>query len=217
MIFVFVVFCWYIIKVYDFICMLLSVVLEDLFEVLYYVLLLVNVQLWYFLVVGSVEVCVCIVCVIQFNQLYNIVKIIDVLYVIVFVMCIVIDDVYLVQVIEQEVVDGCYLMLQVCEGQCGVLYYYVDLYCYMLGDVQYWMQKQIYLVVGMLLLVVGVYGIDVMLMEGFDVVVLDVEFGLVECGLISVVLVVLGYGSEVNFNVYLLKLWLFCDQMIIYL
>lgn len=63
----------------------------------------------------------------------------------------------------------------------------------------------------MLLLVVGVYGIDVMLMEGFDVVVLDVEFGLVECGLISVVLVVLGYGSEVNFNVYLLKLWLFCD------
>lgn len=67
----------------------------------------------------------------------------------------------------------------------------------------------------MLLLGVVELEVDVVLMEGFNVKVLDEELGLCEKGFISVVLVSLGYSGVDDFNVKLLKLCLVVEIIFI--
>ena len=66
-------------------------------------------------------------------------------------------------------------------------------------------EKQVYLALGALLQGAGALEIDACPMEGFDQVKLDEVLGLSEQGLTSVVLVALGYRSELDFNAKLPK------------
>ena len=82
---------------------------------------------------------------------------------------------------------------------------YVDMHRYELRDVPQWMEKQVYLALGGLLVSAAVLGIDATPMEGFDSRALDLELGLRERGLTSVVLAAFGHRSEQDFNAKLPK------------
>ena len=67
-------------------------------------------------------------------------------------------------------------------------------------DHQHWLEKQVYLNMGTLLLGAAALGIDAVPMEGIDAKALDQEFGLSEKGLSAISIVSLGYRSEDDFN-----------------
>ena len=81
----------------------------------------------------------------------------------------------------------------------------MDMHRYELRDVPQWMEKQVYLALGGLLVSAAVLGIDSTPMEGFDSSVLDIELGLRERGYTSVVLAAFGHRSEQDFNANLPK------------
>ena len=64
-----------------------------------------------------------------------------------------------------------------------------------LGDVAAWNAHQVYLNVGQFLLGVAALGIDATPMEGIDTDAVNVEFGLTEQGLTSLVVVPIGYRN----------------------
>jgi nitroreductase/dihydropteridine reductase len=74
-----------------------------------------------------------------------------------------------------------------------------------LKDAQHWMEKQVYLALGTLLLGAAELEVDAVPMEGFNAKVLDEELGLREKGFTSVVLVSLGYSGADDFNAKLPK------------
>ncbi len=83
---------------------------------------------------------------------------------------------------------------------CGGRSYFVNMHRFDLKDANHWMEKQVYLNVGTLLLGASTLEIDAVPIEGFDPKVLDEEFGLREKGYTSVVIVPLGYHAEDDFN-----------------
>ena len=83
--------------------------------------------------------------------------------------------------------------------------FYVNMHRNELHDTQQWMEKQVYLALGTLLLGAASLAIDATPIEGFDRTVLDDALGLGKRGLRSVVLAALGYRSEDDFNAALPK------------
>lgn len=76
---------------------------------------------------------------------------------------------------------------------------------YELKDAQHWMEKQVYLALGTLMLGASVLDIDACPIEGFDATTLNQVLGLREKGLCASVVVALGYRSEEDFNAKLPK------------
>lgn len=205
---VFVVLQCYFIKVFDFSKKLIVEEVDKIKILLQYSFFSINFQLWYFIVVSMEEGKVCVVKFVVGNYMFNECKMLDVFYVVVFCVKIVMDDVWFECVVNQEDVDGCFVMLEVKVVNDKGCCFFVDMYCVLLKDDYQWMVKQVYLNVGNFLLGVVVMGFDVVFIEGFDVEVFDVEFGLKEKGYISLVVVLVGYYSVEDFNVGLLKLCL---------
>ena len=83
--------------------------------------------------------------------------------------------------------------------------FYVGLHRNDPRDMQAWMQKQVHLALGTLLLGAAALGIDATPIEGFDPQALDQELALNEKGLKSVVMVALGYRNAEDFNAKLPK------------
>lgn len=116
-----------------------------------------------------------------------------------------IDEQHLHKVLAQEEKDGRFTVEGAKEGQDKGRRSYVDMHRYELRDIPQWMEKQVYLALGGLLLGAAMLGIDATPMEGFDPRALDQALGLREKGLTSVVLVSLGVSSENDFNAALPK------------
>ena len=76
------------------------------------------------------------------------------------------------------------------------------------------MEKQVYLSAGSLLLGAATLGIDATPIEGFDQALLDAEFDLHAQGLMSTVIVSLGYRRQDDFNAALPKSRWPADQVI---
>jgi len=68
------------------------------------------------------------------------------------------------------------------------------------GTLEAWMQKQVYLALGGLLLGAAELGLDACPIEGFDPAVADEALGLAARGFAAQVIVALGYGSSEDFN-----------------
>ena len=83
--------------------------------------------------------------------------------------------------------------------------FYVGLHRNDLKDTQQWMEKQIYLALGTLLLGAATLEIDATPIEGFDHNILDQELDLQAKGLKCVVLAALGYRGAEDFNAKLPK------------
>lgn len=112
----------------------------------------------------------------------------------------VMDDAHLAHVIDQEERDGRFRTPESKQVQIKSRTYYAGMHRYDLKDTQHWMEKQVYIALGTLLLGAASLGIDATPIEGFDSRILNEALDLRAKGLTSVVLVALGYRSESDFN-----------------
>ncbi len=115
------------------------------------------------------------------------------------------DDAHLARVLEQEEQDGRFPTPEGRAAQQKGRSFYVNMHRNELQDTRQWMEKQVYIALGTLLLGAAALEVDATPIEGFDRDVLDQVLGLHEQGLRSVVLVALGYRSEDDFNAALPK------------
>lgn len=136
---------------------------------------------------------------------YNNPKVLNASHVIALCMRTDLDEAHLQNVLAQEEEDGRFAKPEGKAGQDKSRRSYVDMHRYEQRDVPQWMEKQVYLALGGLLLGAAMLGIDATPMEGFDPRALDQALGLREQGFTSVVLVSLGYRSEADFNAALPK------------
>lgn len=115
------------------------------------------------------------------------------------------DEAHLAALLEQEERDGRFTAPEAKAAQEKGRRFYLDLHRSGRGDERPWMEKQVYLALGMLLLGAAALGVDACPMEGFDAGALDAELGLAEKGLASLVIVCLGYRDEGDYNARLPK------------
>ncbi|MGL5668732.1 MAG: nitroreductase family protein, partial [Shewanella sp.] len=115
------------------------------------------------------------------------------------------DEAHLLQVLEQEAKDGRFASEEAKQGQHNGRSFFANMHKYELKDAQHWMEKQVYLALGTLMLGASVLDIDACPIEGFDATKLNQVLGLREKGLCASVVVALGYRSEEDFNAKLPK------------
>ena len=127
------------------------------------------------------------------------------------------DDAHLQRVLEQEERDGRFKTPDAKAAQQRGRGFYVNLHRNELHDTQQWMEKQVYIALGTLLLGAAALGIDATPIEGYDHATLDEALGLRERGLKSVVMAALGYRSAEDFNAALPKSRLPAEEIFTFL
>ncbi|MCA1177280.1 MULTISPECIES: oxygen-insensitive NAD(P)H nitroreductase [unclassified Pantoea] len=165
----------------------------------------VNSQPWHFVVASTPEGREQIAQSTTGAFVYNGPKVLNASHVIALCMRTDLDDAHLQNVLAQEEQDGRFAKPEGKTGQDKSRRGYVDMHRYEQRDIPQWMEKQVYLALGGLLLGAAMLGIDATPMEGFDQRALDQALGLREKGFTSVVLVSLGYRSDEDFNAALPK------------
>ncbi len=124
------------------------------------------------------------------------------------------DDARIERITEQEVRDGRWTTEDAKATQLKSRRFYFHRHRFDLRDLQPWMERQVYIALGMLLFGAAALGIDATPIEGFDTAVLNDELGLRERGLTAVVLAALGYRSDADFNAKLPKSRLPAEEVI---
>ena len=124
------------------------------------------------------------------------------------------DDTHIAAVLEAEERAGRFPTPEAKALQNKSRNYYVNLHRFDLKDTPHWIEKQIYLALGTLLLGAATVGIDATPIEGFDARTLNEELGLRDKNLTGVVLVALGYRSAEDFNASLPKARLPAENVI---
>lgn len=165
----------------------------------------VNAQPWHFVIASSPEARARVGRAIQDRFLFNDAKVRNASHVIVLCARNTVDDAHLSAVLEQEQADGRFPTPESRVMQDNSRRGYVDMLQNVKRNERAWIERQVYIALGTLLLGATAIGIDTCTMEGFDGVVLDDELGLSARGLSSVVLVALGYRAENDFNATLPK------------
>lgn len=165
----------------------------------------VNSQPWHFVVAATDEGKAKVAKGAQGGFSYNEPKILNASHVIVLCARTDLSDEYLEALLDQEERDGRFTAEGARANQRKSRQGYVDIHRYQTKDLQHWMEKQLYLALGTLLLGAATLGLDATPMEGIDSRALDEALGLRERGLISVVLCALGYHAESDFNARLPK------------
>jgi nitroreductase/dihydropteridine reductase len=115
-----------------------------------------------------------------------------------------VDEEHLRSVLDTEERDGRFADAKLKNAQHEGRSYFVNLHRER-SDAQQWMEKQVYLALGALLVGAAALGIDSCPMEGFDQAALDEALGLKAKGLTSCVIVPLGYRAAGDFNAALPK------------
>ena len=192
-------------KAYDAARRIPQATIDELKELLRHSPSSVNSQPWHFVVAGDAQGRQRIAKAAQGGYAYNASKILDASHVIVFCARLDMDAAHVERLLAQEALDGRFQAEGAREGQRQGRAGYISLHRHDLKDLQHWMEKQVYLAMGTLLLGAGALGVDATPMEGFDQQLLDAELGLREKGFTSVVLVALGYRGEGDFNARLPK------------
>lgn len=160
----------------------------------------VNSQPWHFIVANTPEGRARIAKAAQGEYAYNAAKINDASHVIVLCSRIDMDDAHLEALLDQEERDGRLIDAQARAGLDAARRGYVNQHRFGDKDLPQWLEKQVYLALGTVLLGAGALEIDATPMEGFDRKIIDEEFGLHAKGLSSLVLVSFGYSSASDFN-----------------
>lgn len=174
----------------------------------------VNSQPWHFVIATTEEGKTRIAKATQPAYAYNEAKIKNASHVVVFCARQGIDEAHLQDLLTQEDKDGRFATPEAKVGQHNARSFYVNLHRYDSKDVQHWMEKQVYLALGTLLLGAAALEIDATPMEGFDMKILDEELGLRAKGMTSVVIACLGYRSSEDFNAKAPKSRLNADKVI---
>lgn len=165
----------------------------------------VNSQPWHFVVAATDEGKALVAKGAQGGFAYNESKILNASHVVVLCARTDLSEDFLEALLDQEERDGRFAAEGARATQRKSRQGYVDIHRYQTKDLQHWMEKQLYLALGTLLLGAGTLGIDATPMEGIDSKALDEALGLRERGLTAVVACSLGYHAESDFNAKLPK------------
>ena len=159
-----------------------------------------NLQPWHFIITdneeGKARIAKGTEGFFQFNEA----KVKDASHVVVFCARTDADENYMLQLLDQEEKDGRYPNEEVKQMVFGARNLFTNIHRYDLKDLQHWLEKQVYLNIGNLLLGAAVMGIDALPMEGLDFKKIDEEFGLREKGFTAITAVSLGYRKDTDFN-----------------
>ncbi|PZQ61362.1 MAG: oxygen-insensitive NAD(P)H nitroreductase [Variovorax paradoxus] len=160
----------------------------------------VNSQPWHFVVASDAAGKARIAKATDAGFAYNTPKVTDASHVIVFAARTELPAAHTTALLDQEEADGRFRIDGARAGQHKSRQGYIDLHRFDQKDLQHWMEKQVYLALGTLLVGAASLEIDATPMEGFDAGVLDAELGLRERGYTAVVLCALGYRAADDFN-----------------
>lgn len=190
-----------------------AALLEQIKTLLRYAPSSTNSQPWHFVIAASDEAKAKIACATSGPYSSNTQKVLNASHVVVLCARAQLNDAHLQRLLEQEEKDGRFKTAEDRETVKRVRGFYVNMHRNELHDTQHWMEKQVYLALGALLLGAAALEIDATPIEGFDHAVLDDALGLHERGLKSVVLAALGYRSTDDFNASLPKSRLSADDV----
>ncbi|WP_178861571.1 oxygen-insensitive NAD(P)H nitroreductase [Thiomicrorhabdus cannonii] len=165
----------------------------------------VNSQPWHFIIADTAAGKQRLAKGAQGNYSANEAKILNASHVILFCVKTEMSDVYLQHLLDNEDKDGRFPASENKLMAGKVRAFYADLHRKQWNDTPSWMEKQVYLNMGTLLLGAGALGIDAVPIEGIDKQVLNTEFGLTAQGYAAVAIVALGYRAEDDFNAALPK------------
>lgn len=159
-----------------------------------------NIQPWHFIIANTKKGKERIAKGTQGFFQFNTPKVLDASLVIVFSARLNADEEYMSKVLEQEDKDGRYAKEEFKTNVRAGRKLFADMHRYDFKDLPHWLDKQVYLNMGVLLLGVAALGIDAVPMEGVDIKALDKEFGLREKGYMPLAVVSLGYKADDDFN-----------------
>ncbi len=159
-----------------------------------------NIQPWHFIIADTKEGKERIAKGAQGFYQFNKQKVMDASHAIILCARIDADESYMLHLLEQEETDGRYPDKEIKEMVYGARNIFANIHRYDLKDLQHWMEKQVYLNMGTLLLGAATLNIDAVPMEGFDFKVIDKEFGLRKRSYTTIAVVSLGYRAETDFN-----------------
>ncbi|MCD4484631.1 oxygen-insensitive NAD(P)H nitroreductase [Chromobacterium vaccinii] len=173
-----------------------------------------NSQPWHFFIAGSDEGKTRVAKATADGYAFNQAKILNASHVVVFCTRAALDDAHLQTLLDQEDRDGRFASAEARAGQHKGRSHFADMHRFELRDASHWMEKQVYLAVGTLLLGAAALEIDACPIEGFDQRIMGEELGLREKGLVASVIVALGRRSDEDFNAKLPKSRLPVDAII---
>lgn len=174
----------------------------------------VNSQPWHFIIAASDESKGRIADTLKANFAYNEAKARNASHLVVLCAHRQLDETHLASILEQEIQDGRFATPEAKAGQQATRSFYINLHGTQLNDADSWMDKQIYLALGTLMLGAASLGLDACPMEGIDCKAVDQALGLEDKGLRSVVMLALGYRSANDFNAALPKSRLPAERVI---
>lgn len=186
---------------------------EQLLTVLRHAPSSINSQPWHFFVASTPEGKAKVAEGTPGTYAYNTPKVLNASHVVVLCARNDFDAGHIAAILEQEEKDGRFPTPEAKTTQNNSRSYYAGLHRDA-GTTRGWMERQVYIALGMLLLAAGTLEVDACPIEGFDPALLDAALGLKEKGLHSVVLVALGYRGEGDFNAKLPKSRLPADSVI---
>ena len=165
----------------------------------------VNSQPWHFVIAGTSTSKDKIAATLAGRFSYNGEKVRDASHVVVLCARREMNGAHLDALIEQEAADGRFATTEARVNQYNARGFYADLHRDELRDADQWMEKQVYIALGNLLLGAAALGLDACAMEGIDHAAIDTALGLQARDLRCVLLVALGYRSSADFNAALPK------------
>ena len=173
-----------------------------------------NIQPWHFVVAATADGKARIAKGAAGPYSYNEAKILNASHVVLMCSRVAIDDAHLQQVLAAEEQAGRFTDKPDAAAMAhATRVSYHNVHRFDKKDVSHWLEKQIYLNLGNLLLTAGLLDIDAVPLEGINTQVLDAEFDLNARGLTAVVAVALGYRAAADFNAALPKARLAADAI----
>jgi nitroreductase/dihydropteridine reductase len=165
----------------------------------------VNSQPWHFVIASTEDGRKCIAKGTQGPFSANEPKVLDASHVVLFCAKLDMDEAYLERITDVEAQDGRFPDPAGKDMANQVRAFYLNIHRTQLKDTPHWMEKQLYLNMGNVLLGASALGIDAVPIEGIDPNALNQEFGLIEQGYTAVALIAFGYRHPDDFNAKLPK------------
>ncbi len=165
----------------------------------------INIQPWHVFLASSDTAKKKILPAVQGPYDFNEQKILDASHIMVFCACSEINDTYLEKLLAKEKADGRLVDEKTVQLIVGVRNAFLASVKKDPNNLKCWVEKQLYIALGNVLLAASAMQIDSVPIEGFNAAILDEQLGLNGSPYHSVVMAAFGYHSDADFNANLVK------------